>query len=247
MCPGASSHVKFSRMESLVNNCIYVILAFLILMSLIASANKQIASTLLTEHWYLQFEDSTTILPGWGGKFVSDFLTFLILFYNFVPLSVYITMEAVNLFHAFFIDWDAAMYDVRSDTAAHARTAALSEDLGQIEYIFSDKTGTLTQNAMVFRACTIAPSRGRSVAPDGAAAEGVVSDGAQGSEGRTYGKVSLFLCTVVILLSVRVLLTIGLGPPVNVFDCPSDGSLQGFNDGRRSKGARDCGRGEPAL
>ena len=177
-------------MEELVNNCIYVILAFLILISLIASANKQVASTLLTEHWYLQFEDSVTILPGWGGKFFSDFLTFLILFYNFVPLSVYITMEAVNLFHAFFIDWDAAMYDARSDTAAHARTAALSEDLGQIEYIFSDKTGTLTQNAMVFRACTIAPSRARG----GAAAEGAGGDGGprseRGGEGRTYGKVS---------------------------------------------------------
>lgn len=160
-------------METLVNNCIYVILAFLIMLSAIASANKQVASTLLTKHWYLQFKDSVTILPGEGGKFVSDFLTFLILFYNFVPLSVYITMEAVNLFHAFFIDWDASMYDARSDTAAHARTAALSEDLGQIEYIFSDKTGTLTQNVMVFRAATIAPP-----------AEGDVA------EGRTYGKVS---------------------------------------------------------
>ena len=92
------------------------------------------------------------------GKYIADFLVFLILYYGFVPLSVYITMEIVNLFHSFSINWDEQMYHLETNTPANTRTAALAEDLGQIEYIFSDKTGTLTQNVMVFRVCTTAPT-----------------------------------------------------------------------------------------
>lgn len=48
------------------------------------------------------------------------------------------------------------MYDPASDTAAMARTSNLNEELGMVRYVFSDKTGTLTQNVMVFHKCTIA-------------------------------------------------------------------------------------------
>lgn len=44
-----------------------------------------------------------------------------------------------------WINWDVKMYYDKVKTAAKARTTTLNEELGQIEYIFSDKTGTLTQ------------------------------------------------------------------------------------------------------
>lgn len=64
-------------------------------------------------------------------------------------------MEILRLGHSYFINWDLKMYHGQTDTAAQARTSTLNEELGQVEFIFSDKTGTLTQNIMVFRKCSI--------------------------------------------------------------------------------------------
>ncbi|KAF2078368.1 hypothetical protein CYY_000352 [Polysphondylium violaceum] len=85
-----------------------------------------------------------------------SFLTFLILFNNLIPISLYVSMEFVKLIQALFINSDIEMYHKETDTPALARTSNLNEELGQIQYIFTDKTGTLTQNKMVFKKCSIA-------------------------------------------------------------------------------------------
>lgn len=74
---------------------------------------------------------------------------------NIVPISLYISIEIVKTIQAFFIYQDADMYYAPLDYPCVPKTWNISDDLGQIEYIFSDKTGTLTQNVMEFKKCSI--------------------------------------------------------------------------------------------
>ena len=75
----------------------------------------------------------------------SVFFSYAIVLNTVVPISLYVSVEVIRLFLSFLINWDNEMYDAESGTRAKARNTTLNEELGQIEYIFSDKTGTLTR------------------------------------------------------------------------------------------------------
>lgn len=93
-----------------------------------------------------------------GNPPVNGIVTFwaaLILYQSLVPISLYISIEIVKTIQAFFIYSDCYMYYEPIDYPCTPKSWNISDDLGQIEYIFSDKTGTLTQNVMEFKKCTI--------------------------------------------------------------------------------------------
>lgn len=96
---------------------------------------------------------------SYGGKPSLDgFITFwaaVIQFQNLVPISLYISLEIIKTLQAFFIYSDTHMYYDKIDYPCTPKSWNISDDLGQIEYVFSDKTGTLTQNVMEFKKCTI--------------------------------------------------------------------------------------------
>lgn len=84
-----------------------------------------------------------------------SFANAMITFQNIVPISLYISIEFVRTVQALYIWGDDEIKYMLTGRRTIARSWNLSDDLGQIEYIFSDKTGTLTQNSMQFRHCTI--------------------------------------------------------------------------------------------
>ncbi|KAI0403821.1 phospholipid-translocating P-type ATPase domain-containing protein [Xylaria palmicola] len=93
-----------------------------------------------------------------GTPAMTGFITFfaaLIVFQNLIPISLYISLEIVRTLQAIFIYSDVQMYYEPIDYPCVPKSWNISDDVGQIEYIFSDKTGTLTQNVMEFKKATV--------------------------------------------------------------------------------------------
>uniref|UniRef100_A0A8C7UBS2 Phospholipid-transporting ATPase n=1 Tax=Oncorhynchus mykiss TaxID=8022 RepID=A0A8C7UBS2_ONCMY len=85
----------------------------------------------------------------------TDFLAFMVLFNYIIPVSMYVTVEMQKFLGSYFIAWDKDMYDEELGVGAQVNTSDLNEELGQVEYVFTDKTGTLTENNMEFIECCV--------------------------------------------------------------------------------------------
>nr|XP_053641059.1 phospholipid-transporting ATPase ID-like isoform X3 [Cherax quadricarinatus]XP_053641062.1 phospholipid-transporting ATPase ID-like isoform X3 [Cherax quadricarinatus] len=157
-----SGKTKFKRtsIDRLLNFIILGIVFFLLSMCLFCTVACGIWEMLTGQYFrvYLPWDSLIPPDPAGGATVIAllVFFSYTIVLNTVVPISLYVSVEVIRLCQSFLINWDDNMYYVKSGTHAKARTTTLNEELGQIEYIFSDKTGTLTQNIMAFNKCSIA-------------------------------------------------------------------------------------------
>ena len=123
-----------------------MVFAFLFLVCFAAAVASGILESQVWESAvYLGYNASSLAFARTGAL---NFFTFFILMSGIVPLPLYVSLELVKVVHAIWIAWDL---DLCLGEEPCKAKSALSDELGQIEYIFSDKTGTMTTNEMVLR------------------------------------------------------------------------------------------------
>ncbi|WRT66492.1 uncharacterized protein IL334_003451 [Kwoniella shivajii] len=145
--------IKRTAVERQVNRQILYLFVLLLILSLVSTIGGSIRTAFFNnKSWYLRLG---AVSPNKARQFIEDLLTFIILYNNLIPISLVMTMEVVKFQQASLINSDLDMYYAPTDTPALCRTSSLVEELGQIAYIFSDKTGTLTRNEMEFRECSV--------------------------------------------------------------------------------------------
>ncbi|GAA0158619.1 primary active transporter [Lithospermum erythrorhizon] len=178
MLNNSGAQSKRSRLETRMNREIILLSLFLVALCTIVST---CAGIWLVRHLddlddivfyrkkdYSENEIENYNYYGWGLEIFFTFLMSVIVFQIMIPIALYISMELVRLGQAYFMIQDSNMYDETSNSRFQCRALNINEDLGQIKYVFSDKTGTLTENKMEFQCASIGgvDYRGRT-SPDG--------------------------------------------------------------------------------
>eukprot|EP01134_Creolimax_fragrantissima_P001455 CFRG1455T1 len=153
MCNSIGARFKRTRIDEQMNLLIIYIFIILLLLSLGSAIGTYVWEVMTGEDFQLYLPAGDVENPILIA--CMSFLSYIILYNTLVPISLYVSVEIIRLGQSWLIDWDLRMYHPPSDTPAHARTTTLTEELGQIGYVFSDKTGTLTQNIMAFMKCSI--------------------------------------------------------------------------------------------
>ncbi|KAF9613075.1 hypothetical protein IFM89_005523 [Coptis chinensis] len=150
---------KRSTIEKKMDYIIYCLFSLLVLISIISSSGFAWNTERKMPQWWYMRPDRAVVYFSPENAPLAGFyhlVTAFILYGYLIPISLYVSIEVVKVLQASFINHDIHMYDEESGVAAQARTSNLNEELGQVDTILSDKTGTLTCNQMDFLKCSIA-------------------------------------------------------------------------------------------
>lgn len=167
MLNSAASPSKRSKLEAYMNRETLWLSIFLFIMCLVVAFGMGL--------WLIRHKEQLDTLPYYRKRYFTNgrdngkrykyygipmetffsFLSSIIVFQIMIPISLYITMELVRLGQSYFMIEDNHMYDSGSCSRFQCRSLNINEDLGQIRYVFSDKTGTLTENKMEFQRASV--------------------------------------------------------------------------------------------
>eukprot|EP00095_Tigriopus_kingsejongensis_P003263 snap_masked-scaffold69_size418775-processed-gene-3.10 protein:Tk03263 transcript:snap_masked-scaffold69_size418775-processed-gene-3.10-mRNA-1 annotation:"hypothetical protein DAPPUDRAFT_315465" len=164
------TRIKFSTIEKSLNRYLLFFLALLLLEMIISTAfslafGVEYMNDQETNLIQARGNDSTIIPKSWVeshwyiGELVEEnfangftmFLIWLVLYNYIIPISMYVTMEIQKFVCSMFFNWDLKLYDHERGIASVCNTSDINEELGLINHLFTDKTGTLTKNEMIFQ------------------------------------------------------------------------------------------------
>lgn len=140
-------HAKAPSMQFKVNKIVILLVFFVVILSVGCSVGNIL--------WVQETSSSAWYLNGYIVSFGQILVGFVIVFNTLIPLSLYVSLEIVKIGQVMLLR-DIDLYDAASNTPMVANTTTILEDLGQVSYVFSDKTGTLTENLMRFRKMSVA-------------------------------------------------------------------------------------------
>jgi len=143
--------MKISRIEIRMNNCLIGIFLLLIICCIICCVLN-----------YYQYKSNinyyTNFVPlerGLTSYCIINFFTYFLLLNTLIPISLIVTIEIIKIIQGVFIEWDTRLYCKSKHYFCKAKTVSINEELGNVNFIFSDKTGTLTMNQLHFKYCLI--------------------------------------------------------------------------------------------
>lgn len=145
-----SAVFKTSKVLRMMNRLLYSLFIFQFLICLVFSINNFNWSN-KNKLWYIDVNTSYVKSDSTFVTILINFIIFFVAYSHIIPISLYVVLEIIKLSQGFLIYYDDEIFDFGINKPASCKTTDLIEELGQVEFIFSDKTGTLTQNVMILK------------------------------------------------------------------------------------------------
>lgn len=144
---------KFSTIDRRLNKSVIAIFLFkMFCVTVITIGSAAFNFQEVDGAWYLFFDTNPAL------KVVQDFFAYFALLSFMIPMSLMVTLEVVKVIQGKYMEWDRQMALNPNDpanTGMKPKTTNLNDELALVRYVFSDKTGTLTENVMEFQQVSV--------------------------------------------------------------------------------------------
>ena len=143
--------LKMSKVEKTLNYYLLFIFLFLIICC--------IECSLLHHFEYIKhkkfYDNFILISNNPNTESFIIFFTYFLLLNTMIPISLIVSTEIIKMVQGIFMRWDVLLYSKLRHCFCSVKSVSIIEELGNVNFIFSDKTGTLTKNQLQFKYCII--------------------------------------------------------------------------------------------